>query len=245
MTTGSLAGLRVLVTRERPGRLAALLEARGATVIHAPLVRVGDPLDGGAALRTELRALDRYDWLAVTSVPGAERVGRAAGDASVGLAAVGTSTAARLAELAGRPVDVVPDRQTAVGLADALVSLVAPGARVLLAQADRAGPALADALRAAGFDVTTCVAYRTELVAPPPGLADDADVLLLASGSAARSWVDAIGTAAPAMVVAIGPSTADVARAVGLDVSAIASDHSVEGLVEATERLVRSAPTDT
>ncbi len=241
MTAGSLAGLRVLVTRERPGRLATLLEERGASVIHAPLIRVGDPADGGAALRAELRSLDRYDWLAVTSIPGAERVGRAAARAPVGLAAVGRSTATRLADLAGRPADVVPDQQTAAGLADALVSQAAPGARVLLAQADRAGPSLADALRAAGLHVTVCEAYRTELVAPPPGVVDDADVLLLASGSAARSWAAAIGPATPPLVVAIGPSTADVARALGLEVSAIASDHSVEGLVEATERLARSA----
>jgi uroporphyrinogen-III synthase len=75
-------------------------------------------------------------------------------------------------------------------------------------------------------------------------VADDADVLLLASGSAARSWAEAIGTATPPLVVAIGPSTADAARAVGLAVSAVASDHSVEGLVEATERLARSASTE-
>jgi uroporphyrinogen-III synthase len=244
VTAGSLAGLRVLVTRERPGRLAAMLETRGASVIHAPLIRVAEPADGGAALRAELRSLERYDWVVVTSVPGAERVGHAAASTSIGLAAVGASTATRLADLVGRPVDVVPERQTAGALADALVSRAAQGARVLLAQADRAGPALADALLAAGVDVTVREAYRTELVAPPPGVADDADVLLLASGSAARGWAAAIGTATPPLVVAIGPSTADVARDVGLDVSAIASDHSVEGLVEATERLVRSASTE-
>ena len=44
--TGVLAGRRVLVTRERPGELAAMLEALGADVIHVPLIRVVDRAKG-------------------------------------------------------------------------------------------------------------------------------------------------------------------------------------------------------
>jgi uroporphyrinogen-III synthase len=234
---GPLAGRRVVVTRERPGRLAELLAERGADVVHVPLIRITEPTDRGAALRAHLDRLDGFDWLVVTSVPGAERVGAAAATATVRLAAVGRSTADRLSTLAGRPVDVVPERQTAHDLAVALLATAAPGARILLAQADRADDGLAAALRDGGAAVTVCEAYRTELVRPRPGLVDDADALLLASGSAARAWVAAVGTWTPHLVVAIGPSTAAVAREVGLAVSGVAAEHSLEGLVAETERL--------
>ena len=40
----------MLVTRERPGDLAAKLAQRGATVIHVPLIAVVEPADVGRAL---------------------------------------------------------------------------------------------------------------------------------------------------------------------------------------------------
>ena len=73
--TSPLAGKRVLVTRERPGELGAMLEARGAIVVHVPLIEIREPADGGERLRRELDGLRNFDWLVVTSVPGAERVG--------------------------------------------------------------------------------------------------------------------------------------------------------------------------
>jgi uroporphyrinogen-III synthase len=64
--------------------------------------------------------------------------------------------------------------------------------------------------------------------------------LLLASGSAARSWHAAFGSEVPPLVVAIGPQTADAARSVGLRIDAVAEDHSLDGLVAELERhLVR------
>ena len=67
-------------------------------------------------------------------------------------------------------------------------------------------------------------------------LLNDIDALVLASGSAATSWVAALGTEAPPIVVVIGPTTAKVARELGLKVTAVATDHSLTGLVEAVER---------
>jgi uroporphyrinogen-III synthase len=239
-----LAGCRVLVTRERPGELAALLEAVGATVVHVPLIEVVEPDDGGAALRDELSVLDRYDWLVVTAAPGAERVAAAAADVpSVRLAAVGTTTANVLRTRSGRSVDVVPAVQHADALADELISATSGPQRMLLAHADRAAPLLAERLRAAGHDVTTVVAYRTRLLRPAPEATAGADALLLASGSSAEAWVHAMGPAAPPVVVAIGPMTAAVAERVGLKVSGVAADHSLEGLVAELVRIhAASAP---
>jgi hypothetical protein len=102
--TSPLAGKRVLVTRERPGELGAMLEARGATVVHVPLIEIREPADGGEHLRRELGELRNFDWLVVTSVrvPNGSDV-RPPRTRRVSLAAVGSATARVLADLAGRP----------------------------------------------------------------------------------------------------------------------------------------------
>jgi uroporphyrinogen-III synthase len=234
---GTLSGRRVLVTRERPGELAAMLTARGAVVVHMPLIRVIEPADDGRALRAELDRLDEYDWLVVTAAPGAERVGRDASRApTVRLAAVGTTTASVLAESSGRRVDLVPDVQLAAALADAFNDAAPSSQRVLLALADRASNVLADALRDAGHRVTAVTAYRTVAQAPDRALIDHADAVLFASGSAVESWVAAVGPVCPAVAVAIGPTTATTAERLGLKLSGVATDHSLDGLVIELER---------
>jgi uroporphyrinogen-III synthase len=229
----------VLVTRERPGELAAMLVERGATVIHVPLIAVEEPDDGGAALRDALSGLADYDWLVVTSPAGSERVGAAARLApGVRLATVGTATARVLEHESGRPVDLVPSIQRADGLASAFIAEATSPQRVLVAQADIAAPTLADALRRAGHDITTVTAYRTVPLEPDPGAVDGADAVLFASGSAVESWCRAFGTDdAPPLVVAIGPTTAAAAEGFGLKVSSVATDHSLDGLVAELERL--------
>jgi uroporphyrinogen-III synthase len=232
----SLAGCRVLVTRERPGELASMLAARGATVVHVPLIRVVDADDG--ALERELARLDRYDWLVVTSPAGAERTAAgAAGAPHVRVAAVGTASAATMTRLSGRAVDVVPRTQHAAALLDALTAVVTSPQRFLIAQADRAADTLSAGLRREGHDVTTVVAYHTRLQVPPPGAVDGVDALLLASGSAAEAWAGAVGTDTPPIVVSIGPTTTAVARRSGLKVTATAADHSLDGLVTELEQI--------
>jgi uroporphyrinogen-III synthase len=242
----------VLVTRERPGELAEILTARGATVIHVPLVAVTEPSDGGAALRRALSDLREFDWLVVASAAGAERVGSAvAGVPGIRLAAVGTATARELEACAGRPVDLVPAVQRADALVAAFVERESSPQRLLVAQADIAAPTLADGLRAAGHDVTVVTAYRT--VSPEPDraaeLADEVavagvDAVLFASGSAVESWCRRFGVETPPVAVAIGPTTAAAADRFGLKLSAVATDHSLDGLVTELERVVARSRVD-
>jgi uroporphyrinogen-III synthase len=236
--TSPLAGKRVVVTRERPGELGAMLEARGATVVHVPLIEIREPDDGGERFRRELAGLRNFDWLVVTSVPGAERVGRAAAETRrVSLAAVGSATARVLADLAGRPVDLLPSTQRAAALADLLIERChGVRSRMFVAQADRAEPTLVDRLIEAGHDVTACVAYRTVLLRPDASTVADADALVLASGSSAQAWADAFGRRTPPVVVAIGPTTSAVAEKVGLQISSVATDSSLAGLLAELER---------
>jgi uroporphyrinogen-III synthase len=227
-----LSGRRVVTTRDERGRLDSRLAAAGADVVHVPLISIESTRDG--RLDDALRRLDSFDWLVVTSQHGASRVGAAAADVPVRLAAVGTHTAEVLAGLAGRPADVIPDRQTAVGLLDALRHRHDRGGRVLVAQADRAHRTMADGLAELGFEVEVVTAYHTVGRTPTwqeRRAALSADAVGFASGSAAEAWADAIGTETPPVVAAIGQTTADAAIARGLKVTEVAADHDVEGLV--------------
>jgi uroporphyrinogen-III synthase len=74
--------------------------------------------------------------------------------------------------------------------------------------------------------------YTTRLVTPadPP----EGDLVVLASGSAARSFAE-LDVDIPA--VTIGPQTTEAARAAGLRVLAEAETHDLDGLVGAVNRL--------
>ncbi len=234
MTRRPLSGRQIVTTRDRPGRLDSGLAVLGADVIHVPLIAIEPPADDGVELDAALDEVAAFDWVVVTSQHGARRVGGAvAAHSKIRLAAVGSRTATMLAELAGREVDVVPARQTAADLAAAMGE---GSGRVLVAQADRAEPALAEALIRQGFRVVTVTAYRTTLRTPTArerAAALGADAVALASGSAAEAWAGAIGAATPPVVAAIGPVAAAVAERCGLKVTHVATDHDVEGLLAA------------
>jgi len=248
-----LAGRCVAVTRERPGALGVLLAERGATVLHVPLIEVVDPDDGGRTFGLAMADVADIDWVAVTSVPGAERTAAALGAraSDIKVACVGIATAARWEELTGHTVDLVPERQLASSLASAFVEAHSGSSaqRVIVAQADRAGADLVDRLRGAGHDVQAITAYRTVGRLPTIDEIDQlrtADAVLFASGSAVAGWFDALGDDAhlclPPTIVAIGPSTAAAAEDYGLTVHTIASDHSMPGLVTALEGVWRQTP---
>ena len=154
------------------------------------------------------------------------------------LAAVGTATAAVLAERSGRPVELVPNVQ----LATALVEAFPDGPwSVLVAQADRAADTVVAGLRRRGCDVAVCTAYASRLRMPSQAemaSALGADAVAFASGSAVEAWVETIGTRTPPIVCVIGPTTESAATRSSLKVSAVAADHTVQGLARVLTELL-------
>ncbi|HWL45320.1 MAG TPA: uroporphyrinogen-III synthase [Ilumatobacter sp.] len=227
MGTAPLAGRTVVTTRDQPGRLDQLLAEAGAIVLHVPLIAI-EPIPGVEV------TLDGAEWLVVTSQHGAAAVGAlAAAHPEVRLAAVGTRTADVLAELAGRPTDLVPARQIATEL---VREFPAGTGRVVAALGDLASGDLAIGLEAKGWSTDTYVVYRTHAVVPDAGIRAallDADAVAFASGSAATAWAASVGTDTPPRVVAIGPTTEAAARHAGLPVTHVATTYDVEGLVAA------------
>jgi uroporphyrinogen-III synthase len=232
---GALTGRKVVVTRaaEQADDLTALLVAEGAVPIVVPLIEIVTDADGADALA----ALDptAFDWLVVTSPNGARAYLDTHRATPPHIAAVGTATA-QVFTASGHPVHVVPEQQNADGLADAFEQL--SGVEVLVVQAGDAEPTLTDRLRAQGRTVTAISPYRSIPARPNPSLqlaALAADVVLFASGSAARAWVQVFGTTTPPVTVAIGPRCATAATLAGLKVSLVAADHSLVGLVDVTK----------
>lgn len=240
----SLEGRSVVITRSiaQNESLRRLLEARGARVVEVPLIAVVEPDDEGRERDEVLQRFEDFDWIVVTSPNGADRVApflsaaHAAGDAKRFplLAAVGEATARSV----GTPVALCAEPARS----DVLAQQFPEGSgTVLVVQGNLADSQLSDDIEAKGWTVTRVVAYRTVHLRPTKEMmlpALSADVLLLASGSAANAWFDAFGATTPPYVVAIGPSTAKVAVNLGLEVSAIASEQTLDSLIETAERVI-------
>jgi uroporphyrinogen-III synthase len=209
--------VKVIVTRPRlqAETLVARLRALPVEVVECPLIEVerisDEPVDAAG-----------YDWVIVTSPNGAAELARR-GRNLPRLAAVGAATAEALAAC-GLEAAFVPR----VFSQDALLDeLPRPAGRVLFVAAEgaRRGP-----VEQLGADFIAL--YRTRLLRPvlPSG-----DLVVLASGSAARAYAEA-GGRMPA--VTIGPETARVARFAGIAVAREAETHDVEGLVAAVRDLM-------
>lgn len=227
-----LAGKRVVVTRPRTyaGPLVRGLEALGAEASVVPLIAIEPGVDGGAFAR-RVEGGD-HDWIVFTSANAVRVVGQLLPDVRARFAAVGPATAAALREHELEAA-FVPKRFAAEEIADGLEPL--HGARVLLPQSEIAEPLLADELRRRGATVDVVDAYRTVPRRPTEAeLATlrDADAILLASGSAARSLAQH-GGAGDALVVCIGPTTESAARASGLDVGVVAEEATGHGMIQA------------
>jgi len=206
--------VKVVVTRPRSqaGPLVQRLEGLGLEVVECPLIAI-EPLE-------EPRAVDTtgYDWVVVTSPNGADLFARRRSGELPRVAAVGPGTVESL-----RALGIEPDLVAAVSSQEGLLDeFPRPAGRVLVVGAEGSRRTLIDGLGASFVPL-----YRTRLLDPP---APDGDVVVLASGSAARSFA-ALGAPLPA--VSIGPQTTRAARAAGLDVVAEARTHDLDGLVDA------------
>lgn len=234
----------VLVARapERASGLLALLRERGLDPVAAAVIErapVEDPAELDAA-RTRL-ADGAYAWVVITSVNAVyallgARIGAPSDDTppdDVGRttwwAAVGPATRRALARY-DVAADLVPETASAAGLADVFPRASAGAPRVLLPLGDLASDTLRTGLKAKGWTVDVVTAYRTVARELPPELRRPYDVVVVASGSAARQVAAQLG---PQRVVAIGEPSARAAGDVGHTVLGVAEHPTDESLADA------------
>jgi uroporphyrinogen-III synthase len=165
----------------------------------------------------------------------------------VALAAVGAATARAAESELGLTAALAPDEFVAEALAAALIARLRPGDRALLCQADIARPVLADALQAAGIELTSVIAYRTVIgrggVDLPALLAArQVDALTFTSASTVRNLLRRLAAEggrpadlAGVCIVCLGPIVADAACKLGLTVHVLPAEHTIPALVEALE----------
>lgn len=244
-----LFGKRVIVTRaESSGRfLSEQLEELGALVDDYPVIKFARPCYYGP-LDESISELDSFDWVLFTSANGVDwffrrlletgRDVRALGSAKLG--AIGPKTAAALEAVRLR-VDFVPLEYIAEAVLGEFPDDV-HGKRILIARAQEARRELPDGLRDRGADVTVAAAYETitdESSREPlrNRLRDEpVDIVTFTSASTVRSFFDLIGDVKlddGVIAACIGPITADAARVHGLSNIVMASEYTIEGLVEA------------
>jgi uroporphyrinogen III methyltransferase/synthase len=242
-----LFGRTVVVTRaaEQSRSLVDLLRARGAAPFVVPTIEIGEPADGGAALRKAATGVagGHYDWVVLTSANGADRFLRELHDArdlgGVRVAAIGPATADVLATR-NVVADLVPEVFVAEALVDAFPDPAPEGSgRVLLARAATARQVLPDGLRAKGWEVDVVETYRTHRTAidEETRLAVlDADIVTFTSSSTVDNYVRTMNTVeTPPVVACIGPITSATAASHGIHVDVEATEFTIPGLVAALE----------
>ena len=249
----SLEGRRVMVTRAAVPRdpLVDMLEERGARAIRVPAIELIPADDDVLDDVIDQLANGRFGWVLFTSRTGVEVVtNRLAARGMDGaalrssVAAVGEGTSRALAD-AGIEAALVPETFTTEALAQAMP---AGSGRVLLPRADIAGDDLEAVLEARGWTPVRVEAYRTVFPERMPADAARAlenggvDAITFTSASTVEGLRRMLGSWASLReprpkVACIGPVTAGAAREAGLDVDAIATPHTIEGLVAALESI--------
>ncbi len=252
--TKPLFGWRVLVprTKEQAGSLSARLRGFGAVPEEVPTISV-EPPRNPQQMDKAIRGLveGRYEWIAFTSVNAVRAVREkfeeygldARAFSGLKIAAVGEKTAASI-EAWGLRADLVPSgEQSARGLLEdwpPYDDVLDPINRVFLPRADIATETLVAGLLELGWEVDDVTAYRTVRATPPPAPVREAiktgkfDAVVFTSSSTVRNLVGIAGKPHPSTVIAvIGPATAKTAEEHGLRVDVLASEPSVEVLVDA------------
>ena len=189
----------------------------------------------------------RYDWVVFSSANAVEALlarlpdARSFGPARI--AAIGPGTAAALAQWR-LTADLIPARAVAESLLEAFPPPPRSGSRVLIPRAAAGRDVLPEGLAGAGWEVDAVAAYQTVPVSATPAersVVAGADAVCFASASAVNGFLAAVGgpDGVPPVVVCIGPTTAAAAVAAGVDVTAVAEDHTVPGLVAALTAVLK------
>lgn len=238
----SLKDKQIIVTRaaHQSEELVDLLKAEGAEPLLFPCIDV-EPPENLSILNNTLRTIGHFDWLILTSQNTVlalkkylQQTGREkTAFAELQIAAVGERTAQAAQEHLSLNADIVPEQQSAEGLAAALPDL--HGSKVLLPQSAIAGEEMLASLREKGADVVPIEVYRT-VPAKTGGVSiqavRDADAVTFTSPSTVRGFIMRCDGQVRLPAVCIGPTTGDEALRSGfVRVHQPETDYSLEGML--------------
>ena len=251
-----LFGKRIAVTRPREDAqdLSDRLVALGADPIIAPMIRMAAPEDW-TPLDDAIDAVGNADWIIFTSANAVDqfmarlyRNGRDVRELKgVKLCAVGPAARDRLVRFAVN-VDLIPPDFQADGVVASLDAFEkVAGKHFLLPRADVGRERLAEALKAAGAEVTDVVAYRALPADLDPERDPDlyrmlldrqVDAVTFTSAASVRNFAATFGVEQSAdllqqtVVAVCGPVTAEAASRLGIPVSIMPTEYTLDALVD-------------
>ncbi len=249
-------------TRRQASNLARLLTAQGAIPVELPAIEI-EPVADTAPLAAAIDRLrdGGYAWCGFTSANAVELTfehlaergldarsfGRqtARPGKATRVFAIGPATADALRSH-GITADLMPAEYVAEAVVEAMRPHVSEGDAVLLPRAESARAELLTGLEALGATVDEIPVYRAAVPSEPDPealaaiRAGDIDIVTFTSSSTVRNLLAILGPDAAVLsgeprplIACIGPITAETARENGLAVDVMASEYTVEGLVEA------------
>lgn len=252
-----LFGKRILVTRAagQAGSFEKLLAEHGALPVRFSSIGI-NPLSANKKLDDALSHLDKYDWIAFTSVNGVEVFFSRLRDSGLDsrclsglkIGAIGPMTRQALQKM-GITADYMPAEFTGQGFVAGLKKQQAAGQRFLLPRADIADDEIIQGLKKIGAGVDEIAVYSTtrprsnktrlqELL-----FQDNIDVITFTSSSTVTNLLHGLNKAEIAqirpVIACIGPKTARTAAEAGLGVAIIAGEQTMPGLLSSIEDYFR------
>ncbi len=232
-THGALEGKRILLTCSEAlqQRATELVRDYGGVPISFPLIqlipRIGSPIDNA-----------QTDWVVISSPSSARAYleiikAQCIDHRSIPrIMACGRGTAAVFAEH-GIHVDAQPEKNfSAQALAQLASQILKPHDHVLRLRSDKAGTALAEALRQTGADITDTVIYDNHPIHHPA--LPSADILFFASASGVETFISHWGTEPlkTSSCIVIGNPTAEALCKHDCKPDLIAHEATVQGVIE-------------
>jgi uroporphyrinogen III methyltransferase/synthase len=251
-----LFGKKIVVTRtrEQASELVALLEEHGADCLEYSTINI-EPVDDYSVLDRELENIDSCQWLIFTSLNAVtyffkhlhslDRDARFLAGAKV--AVVGKATGEELLKY-GIKADLVPEKFTGEGLAEALINVGVSGKRIVIPRALVARDVLPEMLKDAGADVVIAPVYQN---VPPRGrkeelreeLADHKiNMVTFTSSSTVTNFLTMVDAASEAelhelldkvKIATIGPITSKTVEDSGLKVDVQPGTYTITDMVDA------------
>ncbi len=251
-----LFGKRIVVTRtrEQASDLVAKLEENGADCLEYSTIHI-EPVEDYRILDQAIERIADYHWLLFTSLNAVtyffQRLYLLGHDsrylAGPKIAVVGKATAEELQKY-GVKADLMPEKFTGEGLADALVRSQVNGNRILLPRALQASELLPESLTDAGAAVTIAPAYQN---VPPQGRKDELreqlqnksiDLVTFTSSSTVTNFLAMVAAGSKeelhqlldkVTIAAIGPVTAETIEQHGLHVDIQPQRYTINDMVHA------------
>ena len=250
-----LFGKRVIITRtrEQASELVALLDENGADTYEHATIAIQPP-DSWEELDAALQDISRFQWILFTSINAIsaffDRLYSKGLDAralhACKIAAVGKVTADCLLEY-GLKCDLLPEKYTGEGLAEALENVGVKGEKILLPRAKKAREVVPERLRQAGAEVVIAPVYQNVPTAENKEilkaqlLDKQVDLVTFTSSSTVTNFVQMLEVADKkelqelmegVKIAAIGPITAKTVVANGLQVDIQPDTYTIPAMVD-------------